>query len=323
MKYYHLGQERRNLIAQMYNNEKLSMTEIAKHLKVSKSTISREIKRNSHFGIYDAEIANKTAINRCYNKYFFNNAKYNEFSTLFKNKFDKRYFGVNATYHYISSKYPKVKRPCLRQVFNLINSCNWVITPKDRLHHHYTKGGNHRLSLLKRLANKYVYPIRLRPEFINSRQFHGDWEVDLIIGNKHKNYDHLLTFVERCSRKVYIIRVGSRSAMEINWAIKKLVETNKLYVRSITSDNGLEFEKIGILAKWLNCKAYYCDPYASYQRGSNENVNGLIRRLYKKGTNFNEISDEEIYELQEKINNMPRKLLGWKSSNEKFNEIAN
>ena len=105
--------------------------------------------------------------------------------------------------------------------------------------------------------------------------------------------------------------------------IKKLVETNKLYVRSITSDNGFEFDKIEILAKWLNCKVYYCNPYASYQRGSNENINGLVRRLYKKGRNFKEISDEEIYELQEKINNMPCKLLWWKSNNEKFNEIAN
>ena len=118
-------------------------------------------------------------------------------------------------------------------------------------------------------------------------------------------------------------KVKNKNQFKINSVIKKFVERNKLYVRSVTSDNGFEFDKIGILAKWLNCKAYYCNPYASYQRGSNENINELVRRLYKKGTNFNEISDQEIYELQEKINNMPRKLLGWKSSNEKFNEIAN
>ena len=191
MKYYQLNLKSRQLIQYLYNEERLSITKISERLKINKSTISREIKRNSNFGIYDAEIANKKAINRCYNKYFFNNAKYNEFSTLFKNKFDKRYFGVNATYHCINIKFLKVKKPCLRQIFNLINSCNWVITPKDRLHHHYTKGGNHRLSLLKRLGNKYVYPIWLRPEFINSRKFHSDWEVDLTIWNKHKNYDHL------------------------------------------------------------------------------------------------------------------------------------
>ncbi|MBQ5492292.1 MAG: helix-turn-helix domain-containing protein [Mycoplasmataceae bacterium] len=114
MKYYQLNLKSRQLIQYLYNEERLSITKISERLKINKSTISREIKRNSNFGIYDAEIANKKAINRCYNKYFFNNAKYNEFSTLFKNKFDKRYFGVNATYHYISSKYPKIKEPCLR-----------------------------------------------------------------------------------------------------------------------------------------------------------------------------------------------------------------
>ena len=64
--------------------------------------------------------------------------------------------------------------------------------------------------------------------------------------------------------------------------IKKFVKRNKLYVRSITSDNGFKFDKIGILAKWLNCKVYYCSHYALYQRVSNENINGLVRRLYKK-----------------------------------------
>ena len=59
-------------------------------------------------------------------------------------------------------------------------------------------------------------------------------------------------------------------------------QINKLYVRSIAFDNGLEFDKIEILAKWLNCKVYYCNPYGSYQRVSNENINGLVRRLYKK-----------------------------------------
>ena len=68
---------------------------------------------------------------------------------------------------------------------------------------------------------------------------------------------------------------------------------------------------------------YFCEPYTSYQRDSNKNINGLVRRLYKKGSHFNEISDQEIYDLQEKINNMPCKILGWKSSDEKFNEIAN
>ena len=324
MKYHHLGKEKRDLIDKKYNEEGLSITKIARHLGVSKSTISREIKRNSEYKIYNAKIANQKAFERHLHKYFFNNMKYDEFTKLFLQYFEKKFSGINVTYHYIHSKYPEVKKPCLRQIFNLINSNNWVITPRDRLHHCYRKGGTHRLSLLEKVSNKkYVYPIKLRPESTNLRQSYGDWEVDLIIGSKYKNHDHLLTFVERCSRKVYIIRVKSRNPFQINLAIKQLIEKNNLYVRSITSDNGLEFQRLGVLAKLLNFKAYYCEPYASYQRGSNENVNGLVRRWYKKGTNFNEVSDQEIYELQEGINNMPRKILGWKSSNQRFNELAN
>ena len=108
----------------------------------------------------------------------------------------------------------------------------------------------------KRIHNKYVFPILLRPKSTNLRQFYGDWEVDLIIGSKYKNHDHLLTFVERCSRKVFIVKVKNKNPFKINSVIKKLVETNKLYVRSITSDNGFEFDKIGILAKWLNWEAF-------------------------------------------------------------------
>ena len=324
MKYYHLGKEKRDLIDKKYNQERLSITEIAKHLGVSKSTISHEIKRNSDYGVYSAEIASQKAFKRHSHKYFFNNMKYDEFTNLFFQKFEKNFSGINVTYHQINSEYPKVKKPCLRQVFNLINSYNWVITPRDRLHHHYRKGGTHRLSLIEKVGDKkYVYPIKLRPESTNLRQSFGDWEVDLIIGSKYKNHDHLLTFVERCSRKVYVARVKNKNPFKINSVIKQIIEENKLYVRSITSDNGLEFQRLGVLAKLLNFKAYYCEPYASYQRGSNENVNGLVRRWFKKGTNFNEVSDEEIYKLQEDINNMSRKILGWKSSNQRFNELVN
>ena len=85
----------------------------------------------------------------------------------------------------------------------------------------------------------------------------------------------------------------------------------------------LQFQRLRVLVKLLNFNVYYCEPYTSYQRESNENANGLVRWWYKKGTNFNEVSDQEIYELQEGINNMPRKILEWKSSSQTFNELAN
>ena len=97
--------------------------------------------------------------------------KYAEFTNLFLEFFEKNFFGINATYHLIDVKFPKVKKPCLRQIFNLINSCNWIITPKDRLRPKYTKGGICRLSLSKRIHNKYVFPILLRPKSTNLGNF--------------------------------------------------------------------------------------------------------------------------------------------------------
>jgi IS30 family transposase len=124
MKYYQLNLKSRQLIQYLYNEERLSITKISDRLKINKSTISQEIKMNSNFGIYDAEIANKKALNRHSHKYFFNNMKYAEFTNLFLEFFEKNFFGINATYHCIDVKFPKVKKPCLRQIFNLINSCN-------------------------------------------------------------------------------------------------------------------------------------------------------------------------------------------------------
>ena len=109
MKYYQLNLKSRQLIQYLYNDERLSITKISERLKINKSTISREIKRNSNFGIYDAEIADKKALNRYSHKYFFNNMKYAEFTNLFLEFFEKNFFGINATYHLIDIKFPKVK----------------------------------------------------------------------------------------------------------------------------------------------------------------------------------------------------------------------
>lgn len=120
--------------------------------------------------------------------------------------------------------------------------------------------------------------------------------------------------VEWKTKISYIAKVYSENPMKINFEIYKIIKTNNLTMKTITTDNGIEFEKNGLLAKWVNCKAYYCEPYASYQCDSNENFNGLIRRWYKKVFDFTLLSDEDIIEMQNKINNMSRKALGYKSS---------
>ena len=109
--------------------------------------------------------------------------------------------------------------------------------------------------------------------------------------------------------------------MKVNSALYELIKKNKLRVKSITIDNGIEFEKICFLASWIKAHIYFCEPYASYQRGTNENINGLIRRTWKKGTDFNEISNKELNEVVNLINKMPRKIFNWRTSIELFNQL--
>nr|WP_254616024.1 IS30 family transposase [Mycoplasma sp. OR1901] len=146
----------------------------------------------------------------------------------------------------------------------------------------------------------------------------GHWEADLVIGKRSNGYKNILTLTERKTRIGFADFVYSKSPNEINSKLREIIKKNSLNVKTITIDNGIEFEKIGILAKWLDIKIYRAEPYASFQRGSNENWNGLIRREFKKGFDFNTITFESLQEIVYKINNMPREILDWKTSNEEF-----
>ena len=159
MVYTHLSLSERNLIQHFFNDEKLSISEIAKKINRSKSTISRELKRNTFDHFYDAEIASNKAFCRHRNKYFFHNLKYEDFSKLFLRYYDKRYHGVNATYHKIQVEHPNITIPSLRQVFNLINNWKWVIKPYDRLRHFKKNGPKRTVGIFSKFKDKYVLPI--------------------------------------------------------------------------------------------------------------------------------------------------------------------
>ena len=93
-----------------------------------------------------------------------------------------------------------------------------------------------------------------------------------------------------------------------------IIRNEKLLIKSITVDNGLKCQMMDITRKQLNFKVYYCQPYSSFQRGTNENINGLVRRWYKKGTDFSLISEDKIKTLEWKVNNISRKMFGYKTA---------
>ena len=154
-----------------------------------------------------------------------------------------------------------------------------------------------------------------RPEHIENRLEIGHWEGDLVIGKGQKSA--IGTIVERKSRYTLIIKLKSRKADEIQKMFsKKLNKLNDIFKKSMTYDNGIEMAKHEIITQKTGMKIYFAHPYSSWERGTNENTNGLIRRYFPKGTDFNKVEEKKLLKIQEKLNNRPRKIIGYKTPKE-------
>ena len=158
--------------------------------------------------------------------------------------------------------------------------------------------------------------IEKRPAVVDQRSRIGDWEIDTIIGGHHQGV--LLSLVERKSRLCLIARLANKSAQEVERTTINLLDSIKEKVHTVTSDNGKEFAKHESIAKNLDAQFFFAHPYASWERGLNENTNGLIRQYFPKKTQFNHISDQQVQSVKEKLNNRPRKCLGMKTPNQVF-----
>jgi len=153
-----------------------------------------------------------------------------------------------------------------------------------------------------------------RAEVINERKRLGDFEIDLIVGPKNKGA--ILTAVDRLSRRCIIEKLSGKSAKEIKDVLLDAFSSYDYQKYSITSDNGSEFTLHEEIAKELEVDYYFAHPYASYERGSIENLNGLIRQYIPKGKDFNDLDDNFIKEIEEKLNSRPRKILNFLTPNE-------
>ncbi|MDO5544931.1 MAG: IS30 family transposase [Eubacteriales bacterium] len=171
--------------------------------------------------------------------------------------------------------------------------------------------------------------IERRPEEVENREEFGHWEMDTVYSRKNSTTKALLVLTERKTRREIIILVPNRKAETIVRAIDALerkigaAKFRKIF-KSITVDNGSEFsaaeelERSAINKTIPRTKVYFCHPYSSWERGSNENANIMIRRKHPKGTNFAKVSAAEIADTERWINNYPRKILGYMSSEVMF-----
>jgi len=147
--------------------------------------------------------------------------------------------------------------------------------------------------------------IEQRPDIVEKRERFGDLEVDLIIGKNHKQA--ILTINDRASGMLLMRKVKSKESNVVTKAIIELLEDWKPYLNTITADNGKEFAGHLTVAQQMEIDYFFAHPYHSWERGSNENLNGLVRQYFPKGSDFSEITNQRILKVQNKINNRPRK----------------
>ena len=151
--------------------------------------------------------------------------------------------------------------------------------------------------------------IAARASLDSLRQEAGHYEIDTVFGLDQKSF--LLTLVDIATKYTIIVKLANKEALTVYNAIKNILATTLLPFKSITSDNGSEFAKHNEITQETHIKWYFCDPYSSWQRGLNENTNGLIRDFYPKRTDFRNVPDRELLRLQNILNNRPRKTLNY------------
>ena len=274
----------------------LSMRKVAAIIGVHHSTISR----------YKAGIYKKRKIDI--------NKKYDIFIKYLFDHYDKRTYSIEICIHKFKKSH-FAKCPTVRQVYNWINE-NKIFLKKEDLCYKKRKG-KYKTGMMRHfkwnLDNKTVLPISLRPKYIELRNETGHLEIDSIVG-KRNEYDSIISIVDRCTRRLWLIKAEYKNEYYIDKKIYDFIIKNEIEVKSITVDNGLEFNALGITAKKLGVKLYKCDPYCSFQRGTNERMNGMVRRFIPKGRSMKGITQRYLDDIAFEINYMPKKIFDYKST---------
>lgn len=160
--------------------------------------------------------------------------------------------------------------------------------------------------------------IEERPEIVDQRQRIGDWEVDTMIGKGHRQA--IVTLTERKSRFSLLRKVKRRKAKLVSAAVIDLLQPVADRSHTITADNGKEFADHERIAHELEISFFFAHPYAAWERGANENMNGLVRQYIPKNRDLSSVTDEELLQIMNKLNHRPRKCLDFKTPFQVFFE---
>lgn len=308
----HLNTEQRYCIATLLAQRK-TQTEIASLLGVDKSTISRELKRNSTSLGYNYKQADKLAAERHKHRRSY---KLTPAVRLFiKERLAEKDSPEQITVHIERSFNISISYECVYQyIYRNANA-------GGTLYQHLRWAKKTRRKRVNKRGRRTTIPNRvsidLRPEAANDYSEFGHWEVDTIVGKNHQS--SALTLVERQSKFTLIKQLADHTKEEVNKAIISLVRRINLDFKSITADNGTEFAGHEEITKQTQVNFYFADPYAPWQRGLNENTNGLIRQFVQKGTDINNYN---LIAVQENLNNRIRKSLNFISPKQFLNQVA-
>lgn len=280
-------------------NQKLSMRKVGKILGISHSTISR----------YKSNKYKKRKINI--------NKKYEIFIKYLFDHYDRQNSSIEVCVYKFKKSHVFAPVVSVKQVYNWIEQGKIYLT-RDKLC--YKKRKKKKTSgmmehFLWNVENKTILPISLRPKYIEKRSEMGHLEIDSILGKRDEKQS-IISIVDRCTRRIWLIKSEYKYDYYTANLIYKYIVNNDITVKSITVDNGLEFKALGIAAKRLGVKLYKCDPYCSFQRGTNERANAIVRRYLPKGMSFKTTSQIHLDNISFNINTMPRKIFNFKSSYE-------
>lgn len=311
----HLTLEERDRIAQL-RHQGADQKEIAAALERDPATISRELRRNHTGGDYLAAQADRNAQRRRSERPLVRKLEDPDLNEAVRR-------GLASTWapQQIAGRLQQQHPDDTDRHVSAQTIYTWIAQDPQRKHWE---------SLLRRRGKRPYRrknptkpgcgaPIDQRPEVVEQRLRLGDFEGDTVLGPPGTG--GLATLVDRKSRYTIVVKIQSKQADHVHEKLKqRLKELDVERRRSITFDNGTEFARCHRLEKHLGMQLYFADPGCPYQRGTNENTNGLIRQYFPKGTDFQDISHVEVRRVENLLNDRPRACLGYRTPREVFFE---
>ena len=311
MRYHQLTEGQRYQIACLHDHG-LSQAMIARKVGVHPSTISRELRRNRCAqGYQPAETHQSATLRRC------SSSKYRvPEDTLI---FVTMALAADWSPEQISSVCRRIGCPVSHEwIYRYVaqDKANGgkLFRHLRQGHKRYRKGQN-----AKRCVIPNPVSIDERPAIVDSRSRLGDWEVDTVSGKQGSGA--IVTLAERKSRLYLVQYVPAKTAAAVADAIICMLEPYKAHVHTITADNGSEFVEHERVAKVLNAQFYFAHPYSAWERGLNENSNGLLRQYVPKGSDLSQLSPDELSAFERRLNLRPRKCLDFRQPQIVFDEL--